>query len=275
MLSLQIERKKARNSYDDNLDVLINGKVVKSFKCNSQPAGADPLPEGRGMVALGTWRYKAGIHGISKPPSRRYSAFVQASPIMVRRANGRGGWRVAEKAEYSFNIHRGGVNGVSSLGCITLPPSVWEAFKSFVYNYLHDNDQKSFNVTIYNEGDLPNEVEAFNLPGKTFKYFIYRGLVNNVPTREQIPYVRMIGDYGVAKVRLTIGQILKVDPTTLEFSWKNDNEDLFYNESKIEDVDIEGFENVTWGYIKDIAVAVDATVRIQGTDVTIYPKGVI
>jgi len=94
----------------------------------------------KGMAQLqpGAWRYKTGIHNGSVP----HPAFRQAGPVNI--------WRDGTNGQYedvlqtSINIHRGGVNGTSSLGCQTVPPSQWDDFKATGYKLLKDAGQKTF-----------------------------------------------------------------------------------------------------------------------------------
>jgi hypothetical protein len=271
-LSVLITRRPSRNVYDDTFVILIDGEVVKTYKCNSQPAGGSPLPKGRGMVATGTWLYKPGIHGLSKPPSRRYAAFVQAKPINVVRADGRGGWDDEEQVEYSFNIHCGGYSRVSSLGCITLHPDVWKEVKDFIYNKLDSFDQPRFNVTIVNEGEAPKTKQT-TPPRATKIYHLISpsGKVTIVTT------ARMVGGYGIMRVRNAIAALCDLKPNEVVFDMKTINDDfvIVYNGVNLEDVDVEGEEGVTWCYVRDIITATGSTVSFDNDNniVKITNKG--
>lgn len=109
--------------YDDAL-FLISDHGYFSFNAN-----VDPSIRRSGIAKLkpGVWQYRIGTHNISKPKSRQYEALVQAAPVTVIR-EGQGedtGW-------FGINIHRGGRNTTSSLGCVTLPAPQFDGFLSLV-----------------------------------------------------------------------------------------------------------------------------------------------
>lgn len=86
--------------------------------------------------------YRKGLHGIGRPPPRCYPAFRQSRPLIVERDDGKGG-RVKCKPDWPFtNLHRGGVKGTSSEGCLTIPPSQWDAAKKLGYELMTRHGQK-------------------------------------------------------------------------------------------------------------------------------------
>lgn len=111
-----------RGLYDDAIFV-ISPSVFASFNANTDPS-YDPSPERPTLATLtpGVWKYKRGMHGIStrKDP---YPAFTQADKVTVKRDNGK-----LDVGFFGINIHRGGRNTTSSLGCQTLWPDQWDAF---------------------------------------------------------------------------------------------------------------------------------------------------
>jgi hypothetical protein len=84
----------------------------------------------KGMACLktGIWRYKLGIHNISKPPSKQYPAFVQAQEVAVLRD---GVPNYDDIGYFGINIHRGATLHTSSAGCHTVPNEQWASFRSF------------------------------------------------------------------------------------------------------------------------------------------------
>lgn len=112
-----------RGIYDDAL-FIVSPSAFVSFNGNVDPS---VFRKAIAVLQPGVWRYKIGIHGLSKPKPQRYTALVQAGPVTVLRDQG--GY---ETGEFGINIHRGGVNGTSSLGCQTLPPDQWPAFIALV-----------------------------------------------------------------------------------------------------------------------------------------------
>lgn len=126
--------KNSRGLYDDAI-FIVAPECYLSFNAN-----CDPGAHRKGIATLraGLWRYKLGIHGLSKPKILQYTALVQAEKVTVDRDG--------EGEEYGFfgiNIHKGGINTVSSLGCQTIHPSQWPSFIETVKAQLKKHDQKT------------------------------------------------------------------------------------------------------------------------------------
>ncbi len=124
-----------RGIYDDAV-AIIGPEHFSTYNANTDPSVFRPR-----IAALneGIWEYKPGTHGLSKPKAQQYQAFVQAVPVTVQR-DGHGddtGW-------FGINIHRGSNNGTSSLGCQTIPPAQWKAFRSTLMDQLKRVGQKTF-----------------------------------------------------------------------------------------------------------------------------------
>jgi lysozyme len=130
-----------RGIYDDAL-VWINLKTgfIATYNGNCDPSAyrigkGSGSEKGMAMLKPGAYRYKPGLH-------RGYEAFRQAGPVNI--------WRDGTNGQYddvlqsSINIHRGGINGTSSLGCQTLPVDQWDDFKKTGYNLIKQAGQKTF-----------------------------------------------------------------------------------------------------------------------------------
>jgi len=113
-----------RGIYDD---AIVYHAPDRLFTFN---ANCDPSAYRAGIAKLkaGAWKYKIGIHGLSKPKNRRYKALVQAEPVVVIRD----GIGEQPPAFLGINLHRGGYRNTSSLGCQTIYPSQWDDFISMV-----------------------------------------------------------------------------------------------------------------------------------------------
>lgn len=116
-----------RGIYDDAIFVISPSAFV-SFNGN-----VDPSVHRKSIAVLqpGVWKYRMGIHGLSKPAKQRYKALVQAAAVTVLRDDTGydTGW-------FGINIHRGGRTTTSSLGCQTIPPPQWPSFIALVESEL-------------------------------------------------------------------------------------------------------------------------------------------
>jgi hypothetical protein len=125
--------KNDRGIYDDALFIL-SPKGCVAFNGNTDPAeyrpgfGSDDKTKGIASLAPGVWRvYKFADH---KPADRKRSPY----PAICQRAGKVTVWRDSEDGAYEdtgnfgINIHKGGINRVSSVGCQTVPPDQWDEF---------------------------------------------------------------------------------------------------------------------------------------------------
>lgn len=122
-----------RQIYDDAIFIL-GGNCFVGYNANSD-AGA--FRKHIANLKEGVWKYQLGIHGLSKPKKLQYQALVQAGSVTVHRDQ-----EGDDSGYFGINIHRGGSNTVSSLGCQTIPPAQWESFISTVRTQLKLHDQK-------------------------------------------------------------------------------------------------------------------------------------
>lgn len=116
-------QKNDRGIYDDAI-IVISPTAFVTFNGNTDPS---VYRDAIAVLRVGSWRYKLGIHGLSKPKAKQYRALVQAAPVTVDRdkTGEETGW-------FGINIHRGSVNTTSSLGCQTIPPEQWPSFIALV-----------------------------------------------------------------------------------------------------------------------------------------------
>ena len=126
--------KNDRGIYDDAMFV-IAPDFFGSWNANTDPSYSDKQNPDVAVLSPGVHLYKQGRHRISRPPS--YPAFRPATKdeeLPVTRS-GKPSMGVA------INIHRGGINSTSSLGCQTIPPNQWDSFRSTVYMLMDRYDQ--------------------------------------------------------------------------------------------------------------------------------------
>jgi lysozyme len=127
-----------RGIYDDALFIL-SPYVFASFNANTDPSiyrkgSGTSSNKGVALLNPGIWLYQKGIH-------RGYAAFTQAAPVVVTRD---GTPPYEDTGYFGINIHKGGTNSTSSLGCQTLYAPQWESFKSLLYSELSRVGQKKF-----------------------------------------------------------------------------------------------------------------------------------
>lgn len=134
--------KNDRAIYDDAVFV-VTPEGVQPFNGNSDPSVFKHRVAT--LKAPQAVRYVPGLHGISRGGG--YPAFRQDSNVTVVR-DGIGDDRDKPEARFWINLHRGGVNGTSSLGCLTVPKHQWNEFHSLVSGLLAKYGQKTFYVTL-------------------------------------------------------------------------------------------------------------------------------
>jgi len=146
--SMGVVGKNDRSIYDDAIFVLVNntlpigaaGDIIDSgeflsFNANTDPSYSDKQKPDVAVLSPGIHLYKKGRHRVSNPPS--YPAFRPANKeeeLPVTRS-GKPSMGIA------INIHKGGINGTSSLGCQTIPPDQWDSFRSTVYMLMDRYEQ--------------------------------------------------------------------------------------------------------------------------------------
>lgn len=138
-----------RGIYDDAI-FLVTPTAFVSFNANCDPSVAR---DGIASLEAGhVYLYRIGIHGLSKPANQQYEALVQAGEVWVQRDGGK-----REKGYFGINIHRGGLNTTSSLGCQTIHPSQWAAFITLVDSELSRHGAKTipYLLLAYQGGTMP------------------------------------------------------------------------------------------------------------------------
>ena len=135
-------KKNKRGVYDDALFICsptsflaVNGNTDPSRYRKGRGKGSQ---KGMASLNLGMWWYKTGIHNGSNP----HPAFRQAGEVIVTRDGIDGNYE--DRGMFGINIHRGGNNGTSSLGCQTVIPAQWDLFKATGYAELSRYKQKLF-----------------------------------------------------------------------------------------------------------------------------------
>ena len=136
-----------RAMYDDAIFV-VSPDGIQPFNGNSDPSVFRKRVAT--IKANQAIRYRSGMHGYSRKGGP-YPAFRQDRICTVYR-DGVGD----DTGMFHVNLHRGGVNGTSSLGCLTVPPHQWDEFHDLVSRLLKKYGQESFFVTLLKyPGDKP------------------------------------------------------------------------------------------------------------------------
>jgi hypothetical protein len=120
-----------RNIYDDAVFVHTPA-VTAAYNANTDPSsyrkgfGTAEATKGMASLKAGLWPcYQFGLHGKSQ-----YFAICQKrGPVTVIRD---GDPPYEDTGYFGINIHRGGYNTTSSLGCQTIHPNQWISFISLV-----------------------------------------------------------------------------------------------------------------------------------------------
>lgn len=124
-----------RNIYDDAI-FIISPENFSAYNANTDPSVTRP---GVAVVKKDTVTlYKIGLHGLNRNP---YKALRQHGNVTVIRDN-RGEFTDKPSARFWINIHRGGYNTTSSLGCHTIHPTQWNSFISTAEDQMKRFDQK-------------------------------------------------------------------------------------------------------------------------------------
>jgi len=135
-----------RGIYDDAC-FAVTPHECRAYNFNTDPS-AYRKGQGRGaekgMASLktGVWMYRTGLH-------KGYAAFVQAGEVTVTRDGVKGNYE--DTGWFGINLHKGGVNGTSSLGCQTWPREQFDDAKKFIYAELEAYDQRVFPYVLVGE----------------------------------------------------------------------------------------------------------------------------
>lgn len=115
--------KNDRGVYDDAI-LIVTPTAFVSFNANVDPSVFRP---GIATLKPGVYRYKIGIHGLSKPKDKQYKALVQASKVTVVRDGGG-----EDSGFLGINIHHGYNTTTGSEGCQTIALPQWASFIALV-----------------------------------------------------------------------------------------------------------------------------------------------
>jgi hypothetical protein len=130
-----------RGIYDDAI-MLVSPTAFATFNANTDPSIRRP---GVAVLMPGVWFYEKGRHKRLSPLG--YPALTQAAPVRVLRDGG-----TTDVGWFGINIHRGSRTSTSSLGCQTIWPEQWEAFRALVYGELDRHGLHRLPYCLIDEG---------------------------------------------------------------------------------------------------------------------------
>lgn len=139
--SMGVVGRNDRGIYDDAIFVVSNNCFV-SFNANTDPSR---FQKGMALLHTGLWKYKIGIHGLSKPKAQQYKALVQASDVTVIRDD-----VGSDTGRFGINIHKGGFNTTGSMGCQTVYPTQWDLFINLIEQKCNEHKLASFPYLLLN-----------------------------------------------------------------------------------------------------------------------------
>lgn len=131
--------------YDDALF------IVSPFGFSAWNGNVDPSRFGwngnaakyMARLKLGCWTFQKLKHHAIRPDG--YQAFGQGErPVTVERIRQDGTIAQTEAGCFGINLHRGGINGTSSEGCLTVAREQWEDFRDTLNEALRKSALSSF-----------------------------------------------------------------------------------------------------------------------------------
>lgn len=141
--------------YDDAL-FIVSPHGFSGWNANTDPSRGgwnDGAKKYMARLQPGVWKFRRLKHKMSSPLG--YMAFGQGpEPVTVERIRKTGEVANRETGCFGINLHRGGINGTSSEGCLTLPPVQWPQFYGQLASALEIGSAKTFPLILIN-GPLP------------------------------------------------------------------------------------------------------------------------
>jgi len=131
------------NMYDDAF-FIVTQEHFSAWNGNTDPTRYGWNPNADKYMA----RLKLGHYMFIRRMHRgKYLAFGQGENLVtVQRIKSDGSVAMEEEGLFGIDLHKGGVNGTSSEGCLTLPASDWPAFDKTLSGLL--NPKESFSLIL-------------------------------------------------------------------------------------------------------------------------------
>lgn len=137
--------------YDDAF-FIVSPLGFTAWNGNTDPSRIGWNPNADKYMArlqTGVWTFIHLRHHASRPDG--YFAFGQGNnEVTVDRVEQDGDVRTSETGCFGINLHRGGVSGTSSEGCMTVPREQWDAFYTRLHNTMRSMGKQSFPLILIN-----------------------------------------------------------------------------------------------------------------------------
>jgi hypothetical protein len=121
------------NQYDDAF-FIVSPLGFSAWNGNTDPTryGWNPNADGyMARLAPGCYHFQSLIH------RAKYAAFGQGpAAVKIERIKSDGTIAKTSTGCFGINLHRGGINGTSSEGCLTVPVEQWEKFHAILYDLM-------------------------------------------------------------------------------------------------------------------------------------------
>ena len=123
--------------YDDAV-LIVTSHGMTAWNANTDPSRAGwNAGAGKYMARLapGVWKFRRLKHHPASTDG--YMAYGQGEyPVTVQRLRQDLTIATTETGCFGINLHRGGLNGTSSEGCLTIPREQWDAFDKSLFHSL-------------------------------------------------------------------------------------------------------------------------------------------
>lgn len=125
--------------------------IVTPFGFSPWNGNSDPTRTGwnhhagKFMARLkpGVWTFRQLKHRMARPDG--YMAFGQGpESVTVERIKADGTVALTEIGQFGINLHRAGIHGTSSEGCLTVPVEQWPRFRNTLDDALARTGTKTF-----------------------------------------------------------------------------------------------------------------------------------
>lgn len=129
-----------RGIYDDALFIIGNDGTFVGFNGNTDPSayrkGRGTAEATKGMASLKPGMYRSHQLGLHRG---KYMALIQTGGMVTVIRDGTPDYE--DTGWFGINIHKGGYDTTSSLGCQTVHPDQWAGFINIVQTLMHANHQ--------------------------------------------------------------------------------------------------------------------------------------